>query len=193
MKIGTRKLVETAILVALATVLSIFKIDMPMGGGLTICSMLPIVLLSFRWKWKWGVLSAFVYSLLQLVLGLDNVGYAAAGGIAMVIGCILLDYVVAYLVIGFAGIFDGPEKDHRRAMIIGIVVTFVLRFLCHFITGVWIWNALWPNEYGMAALPYSAVYNGWYMGAELLVTLIVAMIIYAPLKKYITGEDLRKA
>ena len=193
MKTGTRRLVESAILIAIATVLSIFKIDMPMGGGLTICSMLPLVLLSFRWGWKWGVLSAFVYSLLQLVLGLDNVGYAAAGGIAMVIGCILLDYVVAYLVIGFAGIFDGPNKNHRTAMIVGIIVTFFLRFLCHFVTGIWIWNALWPNEYGMAAAVYSAAYNGWYMGAEIVVTLVVAMLIYKPLKKYITGEDLKKA
>ena len=193
MKLETRKLVESAILIALATVLSFFKIDLPMGGGMTICSMLPLVVLSFRWGWRWGAVSALMYSVLQLLLGLDNVGYAAAGGVGMAIACGLLDYVIAYLVIGFAAIFDGPEKDHRKAMVIGIVVTFFLRFLCHFVTGVWIWNVLWPNEFGMAAIPYSAAYNGWYMAAELVLTLVVAMLIYKPLKKFLLGEDLKKA
>ena len=185
-----RRMVESAILVALATVLSIFKIDMPMGGGLTVCSMLPLVVLSHRWGWKWGAVSALVYSVLQLLLGLDNVGYAAAGGMAMAVGCVVLDYIVAYFVIGFSGIFDGPGKNHRAAMAIGIAVTFFLRFLCHFITGFWIWNALWPNEFGMTGLVYSAAYNGWYMAAELAVTETVAMLLFNPLKRYFTGQDI---
>ena len=185
-----RRMVESAILVALATVLSIFKIDMPMGGGLTVCSMLPLVVLSHRWGWKWGAVSALVYSVLQLLLGLDNVGYAAAGGMAMAVGCVVLDYIVAYFVIGFSGIFDGPGKNHRAAMAIGIAVTFFLRFLCHFITGFWIWNALWPNEFGMTGLVYSAAYNGWYMAAELAVTEIAAMLLFAPLKRFFTGQDI---
>ena len=193
MKNETRKLVESALMIALGTVLSLFKIDMPMGGGVTICSMLPLVLLSFRWGWRWGVGSAFIYSVLQLLLGLDNIGYAAAGGIGMAIACGLLDYVVAYLVIGFAAIFDKPGRDHRKAMVIGICVTFFLRFLCHFSTGVWIWGVLWPNELGMAAIPYSAVYNGTYMGGELVLTVLVSMLIYKPLEKYITAKDIRKA
>ena len=185
-----RKLVESAILIALATVLSIFKIDMPMGGGLTVCSMLPLVFLSHRWGWKWGVVSALVYSVLQLLLGMDNVGYAAAGGIVMAAGCLLLDYVVAYTLIGLSGIFDGPEKNHRKAIAIGIAFTFFLRFLCHFVTGFWIWNTLWPNEFGMGALAYSAAYNGWYMAGELILTEIVAMASYKPLEKFWTGADL---
>ena len=185
-----RRMVESAILVALATVLSIFKIDMPMGGGLTVCSMLPLVVLSHRWGWKWGAVSALVYSVLQLLLGLDNVGYAAAGGMAMAVGCVVLDYIVAYFVIGFSGIFDGPGKNHRAAMAIGIAATFFLRFLCHFITGFWIWNALWPNEFGMTGLVYSAAYNGWYMAAELAVTEIAAMLLFAPLKRFFTGQDI---
>ena len=72
----------------------------------------------------------------------------------------------------------------------GIAVTFCLRFVCHFITGVWIWDALWPNELGMSSVVYSLAYNGWYMGAELVLTEIVAMLIYQPLGKYFRGEDL---
>ena len=69
-KIQTRKLVESAMLIAVGTVLSLIKFDMPMGGGVTLVSMLPLIILSHRYGWKWGTVSAFVYSLLQLVLGL---------------------------------------------------------------------------------------------------------------------------
>ncbi len=188
-KINTRKLVESAMLIAVGTVLSMLKFDMPMGGGLTLCSMLPLVLLSHRYGWKWGLVSAAVYSVLQLVLGLDNVRYATS--FIMAVGVVMLDYIVAYTVIGLSGFFDTVIKDRRAALAVGIAVTFCLRFVCHFITGVWIWDALWPNEYGMTSVVYSLVYNGWYMGAELVLTEIVAMLIYKPLGKYFRGEDLQ--
>ncbi len=189
-KINTRKLVESAMLIAVGTVLSMLKFDMPMGGGVTLCSMLPLILLSHRYGWKWGLVSAFVYSVLQLVLGLDNVRYATGFGMAMAI--VLLDYIVAYTVIGLSGIFDKAVKDRRAAVAVGIAVTFVLRFVCHFITGVWIWDAMWPNEYGMTSVIYSIAYNGSYMLGELVLTEIVAMLIYKPLGKYFRGEDLAK-
>ena len=187
----TRKLVESAILIALGTVMSLFKIDMPMGGGLTFCSMLPLILLSHRHGWKWGLLCGTVYSLLQLVLGLDNVQYATSAFMAFSI--IFLDYIIAYTVIGLSGVFDGVMKNRRAALAVGIAVTFCLRFVCHFITGVWIWDAMWPNELGMASVVYSFVYNGWYMAGELILTEIVAMLLYAPLGKYFRGEDLANA
>ena len=187
-KITTRKLVESAMLIAVGTVLSLIKIDMPMGGGVTLCSMLPLIILSHRYGWKWGVVSAFVYSALQLVLGLDNVRYATGFGMAMAI--VLLDYIVAYTVIGLSGIFDNVCKDGRKAVAVGIAVTFCLRFVCHFITGVWVWDAMWPNDYGMSGYVYSLVYNGSYMLGELVLTEIVAWLIYKPLGKYFRGEDL---
>lgn len=180
-------MVETALLVAVATVLSMLKIDMPMGGGLTICSMLPIILLSHRYGWKWGLVSSTVYSLLQLVLGLDNVSYATNA--IMAIGIILLDYVIAYMVIGLSGITEKFLGKTRSAVIVGIIATFTLRFICHVITGAWIWDVLWPNDYGMSSIVYSLAYNGWYMAAETVITIAVAMIVYKPLKKYFIGEN----
>ena len=82
MKNSTRRLTDTAILIALGTVLSLFKIDLPFGGGVTICSMLPLVIISFRYGWKWGGLAGFVYSVIQLMLGLDNVQYASSAVMA---------------------------------------------------------------------------------------------------------------
>lgn len=186
--ITTRKLVESAMLIAVGTVLSLLKIDMPMGGGMTLCSMLPLILVSHRYGWKWGTVTAFVYSLLQMLLGLDNVRYAS--GFIMAAGIVLLDYIAAYTVIGLSALTERFVKDGRRAVLAGIAITFALRFLCHFVTGAWIWEALWPNGFGMASLVYSAVYNGWYMGGELLLTSLVAMVLYKPLGKYFRGEDI---
>jgi thiamine transporter len=192
-KITTRKLVESAMLIAVGTVLSLIQISLPFGGGITACSMLPLIVLSHRYGWKWGVVSAFIYSVLQLLLGMNNVGYATS--FVMMLGIIFLDYIIAYTVIGLSGIFDKIIKNPRAAVAVGIAVTFIARFLCHLVSGAWIWGVWMPEEF--MGLPmtnvwvYSFLYNGWYMAAEIVVTEIVAMLIYKPLGKYFRGEDLK--
>jgi thiamine transporter len=172
----TSMLVFSAVMIAVGTVLSLLKIDFVMGGGLTICAMLPLVMVSFRYGTKWGVFTAFVFSVLQCLLGLDNVQYATSVGMAIAI--ILLDYIVAYTVIGFSGIFKNKAKNFKSALILGISITFFARFLCHFATGWMIWDALWPNEFGMAAPLYSLCYNGSYMLAEAIISSVCGIIIF---------------
>jgi len=193
MKNTTRKLTESAVMIAVATVLSLIKIDLPFGGGVTIVSMLPLVLISHRWGWKWGVLTAFVYGVIQMLLGLDNVGYATS--FIMALGIIFLDYVIAYTVIGLSGVFDLKLGKTRQSVAVGIAVTFVLRFCCHLLTGVWIWGEWMPETFMNMTMTspwlYSFLYNGWYMLAELVVTEIVAMILYQPLGRFFRREDIR--
>ena len=140
-----RKLTESAVFIAIATVLSFLKIDLPFGGGVTIVSMLPLVIISHRWGWKWGVFTAFVFSVLQLLFGMKNVGYATT--FLTAVGIILLDYIIAFTVIGFSGIFDKACGKTRKSVCIGIAVTFSLRFVCHFISGVWIWGGWMPETF----------------------------------------------
>lgn len=176
-KIDTRRLVVSALMIALGTVLSVLSFAGPwaLGGGITICSMLPLVLLSWNYGIKWGAFSAFVYSLLQLLLGINNVQYASST--LMALGIILFDYVVAFTVIGLSGMFKGKIKSTKAAMIAGMAVTFTLRFLCHFGTGVVIWEVLWPNELGWAPPVWSLAYNGSYMLPELIITSVVVLIV----------------
>ena len=185
-----RRLVESAILIAIGTVLSeVTKIDMPLGGGLTICSMLPLVFISHRWGTRWGLFTAFVYSLLQLLLGMNNVQYATSAFMAA--GIVLLDYVIPYTLIGLSAVFNKGGKVSRGSLVGGIVFTFSLRFVCHFITGWWIWETLWPNEFGWASPVYSIIYNIIYMLPEIIITAIVAALLFAsPLKKYFLAEDI---
>ncbi len=172
----TSRLVFSAVMIAVGTVLSLLKIDFVMGGGLTICAMLPLVMVSFRYGTKWGIFTAFVFSVLQCLLGLDNVQYATSVGMAIAI--ILLDYIVAYTVIGFSGIFKNKARNFKSALILGISITFFARFICHFITGWMIWDALWPNELGMAAPIYSFCYNGSYMLAEAIISSVAGTFIF---------------
>ena len=172
----TSMLVFSAVMIAVGTVLSMLKIDFVMGGGITICAMLPLVMISFKFGTKWGVFTAFVFSVLQCLLGLDNVQYSTSVGMAIAI--VLLDYIVAYTVIGFSGIFKNKAKDIKNAIVFGIAVTFFARFICHFITGWMIWDALWPNEFGMAAPLYSLCYNGSYMLAEAIISSVCGIIIF---------------
>lgn len=169
----TRRLVESALMIAVGTVLSVLKVDSlwAFGGGLTIGSMVPLVLISHRWGIKWGTFTAFVYSLLQLILGMDNIQYATSVGMAIAI--ILLDYVIAYTVIGLAAMFGSS----RPGIIGGVVVTLGIRFLCHFLSGWMVWDALFPNELGMTSAVYSLWYNGSYMLPEILITAVLACIL----------------
>ena len=115
----------------------------------------------------------------------------------MAAGIVLLDYILPYTVIGFASLFGGKPTSTRKALVLGIVVSFVLRLVCHIVTGAWIWGEWMPEEFMNMAMSspwiYSILYNGWYMLAEIVLTVIVAMAIYNPLKGFIHGEDLKKA
>jgi thiamine transporter len=92
---------------------------MTFGGQLTLVSMLPLVLISYRYGVKWGLFSGFVYSLLQMALGMNTVTAAFQPGyfgdeamLFKAIIMILLDYVLAYTALGFGGVFRGKLKNN---------------------------------------------------------------------------------
>ncbi|MCR4576345.1 MAG: energy-coupled thiamine transporter ThiT [Clostridiales bacterium] len=175
---NTNVLVECAVLLAIANILSFFKIEKlfwGFGGGVTALSMLPLIIVCRRHGTVIGMLTAFAHSLLQLVFGLDNVQYAT--GFLMAVGIILLDYIIAYTVIGLSGIFSAEKHADAKSIILGIVFTFTLRLVCHFISGWWIWDALWPNDMGMVSPIYSIVYNASYMIPEMVFTCVAAVLI----------------
>ncbi len=105
----TRALVESAILIALATILSLIKlVDLPYGGSITIASMFPIVILSYRFGLRWGCAAGLVYGIIQQLTGLSSLSYVTTW--QSIVAVILLDYVIAYAVTGLGGIFRGRIK-----------------------------------------------------------------------------------
>lgn len=166
-------LVECAILIAMAFVLSFIKIiDMPFGGSVTAASMLPIIIAGYRHGFKWGMITGFAYSLLQLLLGLENVSYATSTTAAIAI--IMLDYIVAFTVLGLLGIFK-RNRHQTGVLVIGTFVVCFIRFICHFITGCTVWAGVSiPTADGAL---YSLVYNAAYMIPETVVTVYVIALL----------------
>lgn len=178
-KTNLLKLTECAIMLALATVLSFIKIiQMPMGGSVTLCSMLPIMLIGIKYGNVTGALVGLMYALLQLVFDLPggNVFYVGmSAGVVIIVA--LFDYIVPFTLLGFAGMFRKikTEKIPMLGAYAGVISVVVIRFLCHFITGFSVWGQ-WAPE-GMGKYYYSLVYNGTYLLPELGITLIVAIIL----------------
>lgn len=184
----------SAIMVALATALSLIKIiKMPLGGSVTLLSMLPVVMVSCMLGLKWGFGCAFVYSLMQLVLGIALDGLLGWGLTpVMLIGTILFDYVVAFTVLGIAGIF---RKKGTAGICIGIALGMFLRFVSHFISGYVIFKNLEQFEifgsvFTNRPILYSICYNGLYMLPEIAITVVCAAFIFSskPMRKLIENS-----
>jgi len=181
----TKKLVLGGVLVALGTVLSFIKVfDLPQGGSITLCSMLPVMLFAYMCGIKWGLAAGFTLSVLQLLFGLN-----ALKGISgvTVAGSILLDYLLAFTVLGLAGIFRNKIKNDPAAFTLGCLISGLLRYLCSFLSGWLLWSEYASADFfppllgGMSgstlACFYSLAYNGSYMIPEIIITCIAAFLV----------------
>ena len=182
-KLTLRCLTEGAIFVALAQVLSYIKLfELPQGGSITV-AMLPIFIFCARWGFGPGMLASIVYSVLQLVF--DG---AYAWGWQSMLG----DYIVAFSVLGVAGLFSGQ----RYGFFIGTAVGSLARFLVHYVVGATVWAEYMPESFfGMTMHSpwfYSLLYNGSYMLIDMLLCLGVGLLLWKPMGKYLRGEDLRQ-
>ena len=183
----TFKLVFSALMVALSVVLSFFKIEFLYGGSITIFSMVPLVLVAQMYGVPWGLLTGVVYGLIQLVMGLKNFSYVT--GVEAYAMVAAFDYIVAFGVIGLAGV-TRKIKNRAVAASLGAVIACILRFFCHFFSGVFVWAKgmeVWdeaPSFIGQRMLEkdvvpytYSLIYNGGYMFPELILTVLGSAIL----------------
>lgn len=181
------RLTETAVMLALGFILSMLKIiDMPFGGSVTAFGMLPVIVIAYRHKTAWGLLAGFAASILQLLSGMKDLTYATSAG--AVIAIIMLDYVVAFAVMGLGGIFRGRIKDHGLSLAAGALVVCALRYLCHVISGCTVWAGVSiPTSDGLL---YSFIYNAAYMIPETVIT--VAGAYFAGKVFTLTGEHIKR-
>lgn len=181
----TRILTECALMIAIGTILSQIKIfTMPQGGSVTLLSQLPFILVGFRHGAKWGLMTGFANSLLQMLTGF---WMPPAGTVSALIGCVLLDYVLAFSLLGIAGVLAKPFKSEPVGVAVGTAGVCFLRFLCSFISGFWLWGSYQSSYEWATGLPvwlYSLIYNGSYMGAELIITVIGAVALYKAMPQF---------
>lgn len=169
----TKKLAVSGSMIALAAVLSMVKVwVMPLGGSVTLLSMLPIVILSIRYGVKWGFVNSFLYAVVQVFLDLG--GLMSWGMTAVTwIGCLFFDYLFAYGSLGISGLF---RNRGTKGIFAGIAFAMILRFLSHFISGTLFFRFSCPIGWNVCL--YSICYNGAYMLPELCFTLIAALILF---------------
>ena len=202
----TKRLTESAMLIAVAIVLELiskmFIPGLPFGGQITLASMLPVVLISYRHGMKWGFVSSAAYALIEMALGADNVTAAFQPGyfgdeiliVNAFIMC-LLDYAVAFTVLGLGGMFRDKIKNPGAALACGSLVALSARYLSHIASGYILfsgWAEWFFTQEGFPAwgaslvesvnpqllgLLYSIVYNGLNMIPEMILTAITAVLI----------------
>ncbi|MDR1668669.1 MAG: energy-coupled thiamine transporter ThiT [Oscillospiraceae bacterium] len=164
-----RALTETAILVAVAFVLSFFKFDLwANGGSVTPASMLFILMIGIRRGPVWGVGGALAYSLLQMLQSFSPPPAETPLNFLLVV---LLDYIVAFTILGFSGFFG----KFKNGILYAAPVCLLVRFACHFASGILIWASYVPE--GTPVWLYSLTYNGSYMGIELVICMAAAFAL----------------
>ena len=168
-------LCEGAIMIALAEILSFLPLyKLPWGGSIDL-AMFPIVLFCVRWGFGPGMLVSVAHAILQTLF---------EGGIAIGWESILGDFLIAYSVLGIAGLFKGK-------FYLATVVSCGARFLVHYVVGATIWAEYMPEQFfGMTMTTpwfYSALYNGAYMLPDAVILVVLfALLQKTPLKKYLT-------
>ncbi|HHZ06097.1 MAG TPA: energy-coupled thiamine transporter ThiT [Clostridiales bacterium] len=167
------KLTESAVMIALSTVLSLLTIaNLPFGGSVTPFSMLPLIVIAYRYGTKWGLFTGVIYGLVQMILGLKNLSYATSFLAVVII--ILFDYLLAFGVMGIGGAFKKRISNQGLAMGLGALAACALRFGCHFISGCTVWS-MYAED--MPVWLYSLVYNASYMIPEAIVTVLGAVLV----------------
>ncbi len=155
----TRILAEISVTVALSLVLNYIKIfHLPQGGSITLGSMVPVLLISYRRGLRVGVFTGAVFGLAQMVL--DGWIYNPFG--------MFLDYPLAFGALGLAGIF-------KKYPLVGVAAALVARFISHFLSGILFFWMYAPE--GMSPIVYSAIYNGSYILPEMVISGIIIYLI----------------
>jgi len=202
----TKRVTESAMLLAMAIVLELVSKmvipEMPFGGQVTLVSMLPVVLVSYRHGVKWGLVTGIAYAALEMALGAKTVsaafqpGYFGDGTMILnaLIMCVL-DYLIAFTVLGFGGMFRNRIENPGVALLCGSIAALGLRYLTHIISGYILfagWAEWFFTQEGFPAwgaklvetlspealgLTYSVVYNGLYMVPEIILTAIASLLV----------------
>ena len=166
------KLTTSSIMIALSVILHMIAIvRMPQGGELTPCSLLPVCMISIIYGLKWGLGTAFTYSVVQLMLGFSQVMSWGLSAKALAISFIF-DYIIGFTVLGLAGLF---RKQKVWGIGAGIALAFALKYIAHVISGVTAFSVFMPEEFDNVWV-YSLVYSS-YLLPEMLLTIGAAYLV----------------
>ena len=168
-KFSAKQMAFSALAIALATVTSFIKIiHMPMGGSVTLLSMLIISLVGYWYGLGAGLTAAFAYGVLQMVIDPYIISVPQ----------MLVDYIFAFTALGLSGMFVNTKNNGLTK---GYLLGVAGRYFFAFLSG-WIFFGIYASDYGFkSSVIYSLAYNGAYILTEVVITLIIINI--PPVKK----------
>lgn len=183
---STRMVAEAGVMIALAKILSFIKLfEMPMGGSVTLASMAPVLFFAIRWGWQKGLLVGLVYGLVDYLLG----GYTVHPL------QVLLDYPLAYMMLGFAGLQRASDGDSFFSHLPSLILAVALRLAMHVLSGCVFYSTIDFTKAGAslgeaftlsnmgAGFIYSLQYNAAFLGVDFLICLVVLALAWQPLRK----------
>ena len=199
-------LVESAIMIALGAVLELVSKsiipEMTFGGQITIVSMLPVVLVAWKYGVGKGMATGFVYSLVQMAMGMGTISKMILpssdeylGSLVNIALMFAFDYILAYTVLGFSAMYKKIIKKDYVSLAVGAFTVLVFRYICHIVSGYvlfgawaeWFftqegfysWGETIMNTFSGngLSLVYSIIYNGFYMIPEIIITTVIAVVI----------------
>ena len=165
LKFDSKLVARIGLAIALAFILDMLKIyTLPNGGGsISLGSMIPIFLISFIYGPSIGLFTGFLFGILQLIINPYILNPIQ----------VLFDYPLPFMAVGIAGFFKNKY--------LGATLGMLLRFVCHFISGVIFFGSYAPT--GTSPIIYSIAVNGFAVGGELLICL--TLLAFLPIDKLI--------
>lgn len=179
-QVNTKSIVFAGLAMALAIVTSNIKfLKLPMGGSITLMSMLFICLIGYWYGIKVGLMTSIAYAFLQLIIDTYIISLPQ----------MLLDYIFAFGALGLSGLFS----KSKYGLVKGYAVGVIGRYICSVLSGVIFFGMYAPDT--MSPLGYSLAYNGATIGAEGIITLIIIAIppvahAFTYVKGFATDQDI---
>ena len=169
-KTDVRALTYGALCMAMSFVLSYIKLySMPLGGSVTLASMLPLLWYSNKFGMRNGFIAGAAYGLLQLIQKPEIYHWVQ----------VLLDYPLAFMMLGLAG----SVKNLQLGSILGVAG----RWICHIISGAVLFGEWMPEGWSNAWV-YSAAYNGAYLLVDLILCIVLSFVLAKALNRIPTGR-----
>ena len=161
---STKKITAIALAIALTTTLSFLKFSLPFGGSITVFSLVPVIIVSYYYGFYYGLFTGFITGLLQFI----------TSPYILTPLTFMLDYLLAFSAICFAGIYKKIIKNTTLSVSLGAVTFYLVRYVMHVLSGIIYFNAGWVTE-GFptsSAIIYSICYNAVFIFPDMLIALI---------------------
>lgn len=168
--LDTRGIVYAAVCIAMSFALSYVRfLELPQGGSITFASLVPLMVFSYMYGIRKGVLAGIIYGFLQFVQApwfYHPVQF-------------LLDYPIAFCAIGLAAIFHEVglfKKSRVLQFALGAAAVSVLRYLSHVVSGIFVFGSADPDNY--SAVAWSFLYNTFTF-ADIAIAIVAGSALFA--------------